>query len=239
MTTAPTFERDFYRELLAENPALLARIVAFNRGGTASAASCVRFAGELAETSPDVDWAALIRRHPDLLALAQKRAGSNETSEAPDYWGFAETSERLALLTDDDLTRLFLTAAAAVYGAEIAVTVKKDDREALRECLGDELLRYAVLRGRWQAGSLAGELKALCTGLPLPDAVERLSHLVAVLLWSDWPEGLREKTAARFAPHREAVGETPDDPVLSRRVRAFLLKLIRSEGDEACRNLFK
>ena len=30
MTTAPTFERDFYRELLEENPALLARIVAFN-----------------------------------------------------------------------------------------------------------------------------------------------------------------------------------------------------------------
>lgn len=236
MTTAPTFERDFYRELLAENPALLARIVAFNRGG---ASSSVRFVEKLDSNPSDVDWAALIRRHPDLLALAQKRAGSNETSEAPDYWGFAETSERLALLTDDDLARLFLTAAAAVYGAEIAVTVKKDDREALRECLGDELLRYAVLRGRWQAGSLAGDLKVLCVGLPLPDAVMRLSHLTAVLLWTDWPEGLREKTAARFAPHREAVGEVPDDPVLRRRVRAFLLKLIRSEGDEACRNLFK
>ena len=130
-------------------------------------------------------------------------------------------------------------AASGAAQAEIAVTVKKDDREALRECLGDELLRYAVLRGRWQAGSLAADLKVLCVGLPLPDAVMRLSHLTAVLLWTDWPEGLREKTAARFAPHREAVGETPDDPVLRRRVRAFLLKLIRSEGDEACRNLFK
>lgn len=236
MTTAPTFERDFYRELLAENPALLARIVAFNRGG---ASSSVRFVEKLDSNPSDVDWAALIRRHPDLLALAQKRAGSNETSEAPDYWGFAETSERLALLTDDDLARLFLTAAAAVYGAEIAVTVKKDDREALRECLGDELLRYAVLRGRWQAGSLAADLKVLCVGLPLPDAVMRLSHLTAVLLWTDWPEGLREKTALRFAPHREALGETPEDAHLSRRVRAFLLKLIKSEGDEACRNLFK
>lgn len=236
MTTAPTFERDFYRELLAENPALLARIVAFNRGG---ASSSVRFVEKLDSNPSDVDWAALIRRHPDLLALAQKRAGSNETSEAPDYWGFAETSERLALLTDDDLARLFLTAAAAVYGAEIAVTVKKDDREALRECLGDELLRYAVLRGRWQAGSLAADLKSYCTGLPLPEAVLRISHLAAVLLWADWPEGLREKTAPRFAAHREALGVSPDDPALSRRVRAFLLKLIKSEGDEACRNLFK
>lgn len=236
MTTAPTFERDFYRELLAENPALLARIVAFNRGG---ASSSVRFVEKLDSNPSDVDWAALIRRHPDLLALAQKRAGSNETSEAPDYWGFAETSERLALLTDDDLARLFLTAAAAVYGAEIAVTVKKDDREALRECLGDELLRYAVLRGRWQAGSLAADLKSYCTGLPLPEAVLRISHLAAVLLWADWPEGLREKTAPRFAAHREAVGDPPEDAQLGRRVRAFLLKLIKSEGDEACRNLFK
>ena len=134
---------------------------------------------------------------------------------------------------------MLLRAAAAVYGAEIAVTLKKDEREAVRAKIGDELLHYAVLRGRWQAGSLATDLKRFCAGLPLPDAVERLSHLLALLLWADWPEGLREKTALRFAPHREALGETPEDAQLGRRVRAFLLKLIKSEGDEACRNLFR
>ena len=239
MTTAPTFERDFYRELLEENPALLARIVAFNLGGAASASPCVRFAEELSKDEPtDVDWAGLIARHPDLCALAAERTAPEEKA-GDDYWGFAETSERFALIPEDELDRLVRRAAAAVYGTEIAVTLKKDEREALRACLGDELLRYAVLRGRWQAGSLAGDLKPYCAGLPLPDAVVRLSHLVALLLWAGWPEGLREKTALRFAPHREAFGETPDDPVLSRRVRAFLLKLIKSEGDEACRNLFK
>lgn len=236
MTTAPTFERDFYRELLAENPALLARIVAFNRG---EASPCARFAGKLSENGPtDVDWAALLARHPDLCALAAKRTES-EGKTGDDYWGFAEASERFALLSDEDLSRLFLRAAAAVCGAEIAVTLKRDEREALCACLGDELMRYAVLRGRWQAGSLAADLKSYCTGLPLPEAVLRISHLAAVLLWADWPEGLREKTAPRFAAHREALGVSPDDPALSRRVRAFLLKLIKSEGDEACRNLFK
>lgn len=237
MTTAPAFQWDFYRELLEENPALLARIVAFNRGGASSSAA--RLAKDWGEASPDVDWEDLLARHPDLSALAQKREGNADETSESDYWGFAEASERFALLTDEDLAKLFLRAAAAVYGNEIAVTLKKDEREALRACLGDELLRYAVLRGRWQAGSLAGDLKPYCAGLPLPDAVVRLSHLVALLLWAGWPEGLREKTALRFAPHREAFGETPDDPVLSRRVRAFLLKLIKSEGDEACRNLFK
>lgn len=237
MTTAPTFERDFYRELLAENPALLARIVAFNRGGAPS--PYVRFADELAGSDPSgIDWAALIVRHPELCVPAAERIRPEEKAE-DEYWGFAETSERFALLSEDDFERLIRRAAAAVYGAEIAVTLRKDEREALRARLGDELLRYAVLRGRWQAGSLGGDLKRLCAGFPLPDAVERLSHLVAVLLWSDWPEGLREKTALRFAPHREAVGETSEDAQLSRRVRAFLLKLIKSEGDEACRNLFK
>lgn len=239
MTTAPTFERDFYRELLEENPALLARIVAFNRGGAASASPCVRFAEELSIDEPtDVDWADLIARHPDLCALAAERTAPEEKA-GDDYWGFAETSERFALIPEDELDRLVRRAAAAVYGAEIAVTVRKDEREALRAKLGDDLLRYAVLRGRWQAGSLAGELKRFCAGLALPDAVERLSHLVAVLLWADWPEGLRDKTALRFTPHREAVGDPPEDAQLGRRVRAFLLKLIKSEGDEACRNLFK
>lgn len=237
MTTAPAFQWDFYRELLEENPALLARIVAFNRGGASS--SVARLAKDWGEASPDVDWEDLLARHPDLSALAQKREGNADETSESDYWGFAEASERFALLTDEDLAKLFLRAAAAVYGNEIAVTLKKDEREALRACLGDELLRYAVLRGRWQAGSLAGDLKPYCAGLPLPDAVERLSHLVAVLLWADWPEGLRDKTALRFTPHREAVGDSPEDAQLGRRVRAFLLKLIKSEGDEACRNLFK
>lgn len=239
MMTAPTFERDFYRELLEENPALLARIVAFNRGGAASASPCVRFAEELSKDEPtDVDWEDLIARHPVLCALAAERTAPEEKA-GDDYWGFAETSERFALIPEDELDRLVRRAAAAVYGAEIAVTVRKDEREALRAKLGDDLLRYAVLRGRWQAGSLAGELKRFCAGLALPDAVERLSHLVAVLLWADWPEGLRDKTALRFTPHREAVGDPPEDAQLGRRVRAFLLKLIKSEGDEACRNLFK
>lgn len=176
MTTAPTFERDFYRELLEENPALLARIVAFNRGGAASASPCVRFAEELSKDEPtDVDWADLIARHPDLCALAAERTAPEEKA-GDDYWGFAETSERFALIPEDELDRLVRRAAAAVYGAEIAVTVRKDEREALRAKLGDDLLRYAVLRGRWQAGSLAGELKRFCAGLALPDAVERLSH---------------------------------------------------------------
>ena len=186
----------------------------------------------------DVDWADLIARHPDLCALAAERTAPEEKA-GDDYWGFAETSERFALIPEDELDRLVRRAAAAVYGAEIAVTVRKDEREALRAKLGDDLLRYAVLRGRWQAGSLAGELKRFCAGLALPNAVERLSHLVAVLLWADWPEGLRDKTALRFTPHREAVGDPPEDAQLGRRVRAFLLKLIKSEGDEACRNLFK
>lgn len=165
MTTAPTFERDFYRELLEENPALLARIVAFNRGGAASASPCVRFAEELSKDEPtDVDWADLIARHPDLCALAAERTAPEEKA-GDDYWGFAETSERFALIPEDELDRLVRRAAAAVYGAEIAVTVRKDEREALRAKLGDDLLRYAVLRGRWQAGSLAGELKRFCAGL--------------------------------------------------------------------------
>ena len=237
MTTAPTFERDFYRELLVENPSLLARIVAFNRGDAPS--SRVRLADELTEANPNVDWAALLVRHPDLCALAAERTEPEEKAADLDYWGFAETSERFALFPEEDLERLLLRAAAAVYGAEIAVTLKKDEREAVRAKIGDELLHYAVLRGRWQAGSLAADLKRFCAGLPLPDAVERLSHLLALLLWADWPEGLREKTALRFAPHREALGETHEDAQLGRRVRAFLLKLIKSEGDEACRNLFR
>ena len=103
MTTAPTFERDFYRELLEENPALLARIVAFNRGGAASASPCVRFAEELSKDEPtDVDWADLIARHPDLCALAAERTAPEEKA-GDDYWGFAETSERFALIPEDEL----------------------------------------------------------------------------------------------------------------------------------------
>lgn len=113
MTTAPTFERDFYRELLEENPALLARIVAFNRGGAASASPCVRFAEELSKDEPtDVDWADLIARHPDLCALAAERTAPEEKA-GDDYWGFAETSERFALIPEDELDRLVRRAAAA------------------------------------------------------------------------------------------------------------------------------
>lgn len=210
----------YYRELLETKPALLAEMIAFNRRQSTGA-----------ETPAGLSAHAL-QKYP---ALRQRwEAAAKKKTPAQGIWSFANESERLALLPDETLVGLAKMLAAAVYADAISKTVKRDEVTAVRETLGADICRWALVRGRFEAGSLAAALReGRPAGTTLSEALESLAGGALGALREGWSQALRDETAARFdaMPLRTSspLTLTPD---VRRRVWFFVRKLILRELDK-------
>lgn len=259
---------DFFSEELGRRPALLKRIVRFNAAAarTPGAALGRGASSSLAAFAPDAEapWRSALARRPALEAAyadyAARAAGSESSLEnesgigegnatASGFWDFSEPSRRLALLSSDALSRLGRSVAAAVLGHQIATVVEKRSRMALQAAMGEDLYRFAVLRGRFMAGSLADDARRWRADEALEARFAALPATLLDVVRSSWPEPLRVRSEPIFldalgrvalAPvdrveraARETAGDPFDaaDPAVRRRVWLFMKKLIARELD--------
>lgn len=226
--------RDLCTEWLRERPALLARIVAFN------------FERSHSSRSIDSDetihpWSAALRRHPAVGRCLTKP----RTIEG--YWGFEDPCERLALLDSMTLERIFRRMAAVLLAEELSQVVTGAQVRALKAFFSAELLHYALLRGRFQAGSLALRFKDFAKERPLVERAELLMRFVSDYLRETWPEALQNRTEALFtalAPRPEekelfnAFLDEVGDETLRPRLKSLLRKLIEREGESPWKDYF-
>lgn len=206
----------FYLELLESKPRLLARMMAFNR----QAAPCA---------PTDSKWMEAAWAHEDLREALQGRSGA--AARESGFWDFAEESRRLAFLTPEALARLAALSGAALMGTRIAHTIDRAGVTALRETLGDELYRYGLMRGRFQAATLTNELDALMPPTSIEALLPSYASLVVAIVRSAWPPPLVKRTEelVREAGLSEVQFPAPPEAALCRRVWHFSKKIIFRE----------
>lgn len=223
----------FFSDLLEHKTALLRRIVIFN---------AARLSSEKAAVLPlGAPLSAALSRHADLekacfAKLEPARAQTND-----DYCLFVRPAERLALLTPETLSRLALLAAAALSAEEIAGTLDRADVLKLREAIGEDIIEYALFRGRWQSGALncsalVGALPGLgaANGSPLGGRILLLARVLLEVQRADWPSMLQMRTQALFAALTLPAAPQADYAHLlsaadRQRLWTFLSKLIHRE----------
>ena len=106
------------------------------------------------------------------------------------YWNFAEETSRLALLGKSTLIRLFRYFSAAVLSETITHTVERISLLDLRRTLGDELYRYVLVRGRYQAGSIRHDLIPFARGDSFAEQLNGVSAASLLIIASAWPTEL-------------------------------------------------
>lgn len=209
--------RLFFLELLESKPRLLARMVAFNSPEVPRPPE-----GSATERA----WA-----HEDLRRLLEKQAASD--AAASGFWDFAEESRRLAFFTPQALAQFSGLAAAALMGEQIARTIDRAGVAALKTSMGEDLYRYGLMRGRFQAAGLPAALERF-----LPDAAPEArfpvyASLVVAIVRSAWPRALAERTAGlvKEAGLTEMLFPEAPEPALCSRVWHFSKKIIvREQG---------
>ncbi len=208
----------YYRALIDERPRVLAEIIRHNLRARTEPSSVVSSEAK-ANLSPALR--AALSRHP---RLARSAFGAGP---APAPWrDFASPRERLALMPPEDLRRLALMTSAAVHGERLSKVVMRDDVLRIREVLGADLYRWALVRGRFLAGSLAADLGALTATLPLEEALPRLAGMVSqAMALAQAKEGTPGPSEG-FEP-----GPAPLSPEMVRRLAPFYKKLILREFD--------
>lgn len=150
------------RTLARDNPLLLQLISRFH----ARPAGCVH-----ADRWPDALPASLRNRLND-CRRARGRLHDWMTAawgiNLQERWEFARPSERIALLSPDQLGSLVTFCGAALHATAIQQAIDRDTQAAYRAALGEEVLQFALRRASLVTGILP---EPLTSQRPRPDEV--------------------------------------------------------------------
>ena len=225
--------RFFFTELLEGNPKLLVEMIAFNRTDVAREDA-------LAASVPSA-LAPAVLRHPNLVSALRRAVVKRTPIRSDDAcWDFTEESRRLAFLSAEALSRLGLLMAAAVMADDYAKVIVRQEVLELRGTLPDDVMDYALNRGRWQVGSVRAELYGLAEGKKPGEKTLRLARTMLEELRAGWPEALQERTAILFKslslPKVEALPEMTD--ASRKTLWRFARKILLRELEPECRRAF-
>lgn len=241
----------YYAELLDENPELLRRIIRFNLPQDEAAGTPP--SGGAGLPAP---VAAALSRHEDLRQTFLRNSRGDRRPDAGEadgrgegFWDFARPTDRLALLSAEELSRLLVLASAALFADDIARIVAREAVLKMRSELSDAVVDYALLRGRWAAGGLrSGALAPLAAAArsmageeaSTSERVRMLARVLAETLRADWPEALRMRAdeAWRTLPLPAASGAVRADASTVAALRGFFMKIIPRELDAQWMPLF-
>lgn len=217
--------REYFVSVIERRPRLLAAVLRFNQAPPQAGSGAERSGLE-----------AAVSRCEALRGLWPR-----EDKAARPFFSFEEETERLALMSAEELARLARLASASVFSELIAKAVRRDEVLALRQFLGADVFEYAITLGRFQAGTLAAPLAAMTPeGERIADRAERLSGIILASIRGGWPAALQERTAALFAATGLPVAADADaaDPLLRQRIWHFLRKILHREFSASWANYF-
>lgn len=224
--------RFFFRELLEDDPKLLLEMIAFNRTEAWSDEAV------LAVVPPGLRSAVL--REPVLVAALRRAAIRHRPRPPEGCWDFTEESRRMAFLSAGELSRLGRLMAAAVLAEDHARLLARDAVLELRRSVGEDVIDYALARGRWQVGGLRQRLRAFAPAGRPGERTLVLARTMLEIVRAGWPEELRNRTVPLFASlDLPPVKVLPDvDDALRRDLWHFTRKIILRELEPECRRVF-
>ena len=191
---------DFFAKSLEAKPTLLKRIIRFNREVLPASSG-----DEALQKGKNSSWLAALERSPSLFARYEAAKHTHDlelvsrgTGTAAFFWDFEEPSTRLALLSPEAISRLGRLAASALLGEDFAKVLAKSSLQNLKAQLGEDVYRFAILRGRFMAGSLAETLHGWGTEYELPERAAFAAEAIFRTIRLGWPDALSRRTEAHF-----------------------------------------
>ena len=145
------------------------------------------------------------------------------------FWDFADEIRRLALLPPPLLHRLGLVFGVAAHASAMARLVLHADVLSLRESLGEELYHYALYRGQYQLGAVAGLFSRHDTDLPLAGRAHLHGRQALALCVASWPEALRMELADQEVLAEPVPAWLEQEPNALRVLWAGLKKILLTE----------
>lgn len=182
----------FIADILALKPPLFRAILNFNR--------------EYVSPLPE-ELASLGAPFTDLWHSPDfRKVWPERSSDTTGYWNFFEESQRMALLESGTIERLGLFLSAAVHAEELSRIIARAQVLELRRELGEDVVTYALKRGRYQIGGLRALLLVPASFGSLTKRIRLLADAAPTLVSEGWPEELRRLAMNRF-PHRSDEGQ--------------------------------
>lgn len=216
--------KDFFSHLIRDKPELFRAILAFNGLADDRNAPPPRILTDI----PGLDAATI-------WSIPQARKHFTDNMEG--FWDFTEESRRLALIDPDLTARAARLFGAAIHARELARLIRRDDVLAVRQNLEPDLIAYALERGRFQIGSVAGAFASDQAGISLPRRVLAHGQMALECCCAAWPQALLQRWRPAQIPHDRggtdavpASGEPlPDTPDFRRRVWFGFKKILLRE----------
>lgn len=235
-------DKEFFRTVMGARPALWQAILVFNGlqavEGPQDATSLPLLESLTPQQNatlwsyPALRWAVQQAKVRQLWANMEAKQGAEQKgSKLKLFWDFAEESRRLALLPDAALKHLALVFGVATHATQLAQVVVRADRHFLQQELGEDMLLYALQRGRFQitpspantavSGGAGGGTMLVQTKM-LPQRIRDYGLWALHRIRADWPEELRARR--NFAPEPSALAHVRAYTGLWNDIKKILLK---------------
>ncbi len=170
-------DRRFLEDTALHSPVLFKAILRFNAGQC-----CPSLPQTLLGNSPS--QAEALWRDPHF------RRAMVADPQKSGWWSFEREDCRFALLGKDALLALCRRFSASVLGERIAQVIAREQQSELKAKLGPDLYRYAIARGRYQAGSLGRFLLSKLGIGSVAEHFDDLTEATVSLLTAGWPDDL-------------------------------------------------
>ena len=137
---------------------------------------------------------------PWLRSLPDSARLGRENSPPNFFWDFTENSRKLALLDSEATIQLAHIVGVSVNANSLAKLVLRKDREQAISVLGENLFKYALMRGQYQVGSVANFFVSKNTDIPLSNRCFWHGWGILATLGKNWPKQLEETFLSRIHP---------------------------------------
>ena len=215
--------KGFFADALASRPLLWEAVLRANsfRASSPTPLSCATEAAALfgEAAAPFLAWLA---ERP-----ATVRCGHKEQDGT--FWDYVEESRRLALLNTETLSALSLVAGVALHAPDIARVLRREEVQALRSGIGENMYRYALCRGQYQLGGVRRSFARLHPSLPLTERCALHGSMAPRLVATRWPDELAKRFLSKLPPLPEGTQMPALDEVEVRNLWLALKKLLLKE----------
>ncbi len=169
---------------------------------------------------------------PSFLAWLAERPVTvrcGHTKRDDTFWDYVEESRRLALLDVETLAALSVVAGVALHAPDIARVLRREEVQALRSGIGENMYRYALRRGQYQLGGVLRLFARMHLSLPLTERCVLHGSMAPRFVAARWPAELAEHFLSKLPPLLKEAEMPALDEAETRDIWLALKKLLLRE----------
>ena len=156
-------------------------------------------------------------------------------------YDFVRLDKRAVFASEQEITRLAFYLGLILNEGTIRSVIRKDEREALSKCIGEEAYRFAVKKAQFMGGATKKNSPSLLIDWSRLDRfkayLENTGQHVIATAFSDLPEAFRQRLMMKMPSSWQKALSSPDAGELSQEQCEKLLVKTHKEVNRQWRHL--